>query len=101
MRFLEDNGIEFSKLDIRESPPSKSEIRRMLDHMGKEPRRLFNTSGRDYRSMNMKDKLEGMSDDDVIDLLGSNGNLIRRPFVIGKDVMLIGFLQEVWEAKLL
>lgn len=64
-------------------------------------RSLFNTSGGDYKALGMKDRLPTMSEDEAIRQLASNGNLIKRPFVIGKDVALIGFHDETWKRVLL
>lgn len=99
LRFLEDRGVAFKKLDIRETPPSRAELRLMLKNLRREARRMFNTSGRDYRAMGLKDTIGTMSEDEIIELLHSNGNLIRRPFVIKGNFTLIGFFEEVWDAK--
>lgn len=99
LKFLDSHGIEFKAIPIREQPPSKSEIKRMLKEYG--VKRLFNTSGKDYREMGIKNKLDSMNNDQIINLLNSNGNLIKRPFVISKDVLLIGFKEDEWKEKLL
>lgn len=101
IRFLDTHGLDYQLIDIREKPPTLTELKKMLAHLGHEVRRLFNTSGRDYRSMNLKDKISDMSHDEIVKLMRTNGNLIRRPFVVGEDTLLIGFIPEVWEAKLL
>ena len=60
-----------------------AELRQVLDAVQGDLRRLFNTSGKDYRELGMKDKLPGMSEDEALDLLASNGNLIKRPVALG------------------
>ena len=84
-KFLEAEGIDFELIPIREQPPTKSELKTMLACYKGNIRKLFNTSGGDYKSMNMKEKLPGMSNREAIDLLSKNGNLIKRPFaIVGK-----------------
>ena len=68
----------------------------MLTAYDGELRKLFNTSGMDYRALGIKDQLPTMTDAQAIDLLASNGNLIKRPFVISKSLGLLGFKEDVW-----
>lgn len=95
-KFLEENGVPHKLLPIRETPPSLAELKRMLKAYDGDIRRLFNTSGQDYRSLGMKDKLPGMKDSEALELLAGNGNLIKRPFVISKDKALVGFKPDEW-----
>ncbi|MCP5498807.1 MAG: Spx/MgsR family RNA polymerase-binding regulatory protein [Leptospiraceae bacterium] len=97
LKYLNEKGILFKSIPIRENPPSKTEIKKMLKYLGGDSRRLFNTSGSDYKELKLKDKLKEMSIEEQINLLSSNGNLIKRPFVLGKDFGLIGFKEEEWE----
>jgi arsenate reductase len=60
-------------------------------------KKLFNTSGQDYRELKIKDKLATMTSQDAIELLSSNGNLIKRPFIIAEDFQTVGYKPEVWE----
>ena len=99
LRFLRERGVAFDLLPIRDQPPTKAELRSVLAHVG-QLRRLFNTSGGDYREMWLGEKLPGMSEDEAIALLTSHGNLVKRPFVIGKDWGTTGFKEEEWAAKL-
>ena len=98
LKYLDEKNVEFECIAIRDQPPTKQEIKRMLDKFG--VKRLFNTSGQDYRRLNIKDKLHGMSEKEIIDLLNSNGNLIKRPFVVGDEVLLIGFKEEEWKKEI-
>ena len=82
-KFLETEGIDYELIPIREQPPTKSELKTMLDCYEGNIQKLFNTSGGDYKSMNMKEKLPGMSNSEAIDLLTKNGNLIYEIAVFG------------------
>lgn len=97
LRFLESRGIEVEVLAIRETPPTPEELRRMLKHLGGDLRRLFNTSGQDYRALGLSERLPGMSVDDALGLLAANGNLVKRPFLLGPDIGLVGFREEEWK----
>ena len=99
LRFLRDREIAFELVPIREQPPTKAELRTVLGHVG-QLRRLFNTSGGDYREMGLGEKLPGMSEEEAIALLARHGNLVKRPFVIGKDWGTTGFKEDEWAAKL-
>ena len=100
LKWLETKGIQYKIIPIREQPPSKTELKRMLKIYEGNLRRLFNTSGGDYKELNLKDKLPGLSEAQAINLLAGNGNLIKRPFVLTKKGGVIGFKEEEW-AKLL
>lgn len=98
-KWLQAHDVEFVEIAIRETPPSLHELQRALEaHSSIRP--LFNTSGMDYRQLGMKDKLPTMSDTEALSMLADNGNLIKRPFVIGDDVSLIGFKEIVWRETL-
>lgn len=99
-KFLDDNGIAYRLIPIREQPPTKGELRSALSVAGN-IRRLFNTSGGDYKSMQLKDKIGEMPPSEAIALLAANGNLVKRPFVVGKDFVLIGFDPKEWRDVLL
>jgi len=100
LKWLEARKIQYDKIPIREQPPSKTELKRMLRIYEGNLRRLFNTSGGDYKEFNLKDKLSSLTEAQAIDLLAGNGNLIKRPFVLTKKGGVIGFKEEEW-AKLL
>ena len=98
LKWLEAKGIEFERIAIRERPPSKAELKRMLKAYEGNLRALFNSSGGDYRALNMKEKLPSLSKVEAIDLLAANGNLVKRPFVMTKDGGMVGFNEAEWEA---
>ena len=100
LKYLEEKNISFERIPIRETPPSKAELKSMLKSYNGERKRLFNTSGGDYKSMNMKDRLPDLTDEEAISLLSENGNLIKRPFVLSGDKGVIGFKIDEWEAFL-
>lgn len=98
-KWLKENSIDFTEVPIRETPPTKAALSRALKATG-EIKKLFNTSGQDYRSLNMKEKLPTLSEADAISLLASNGNLIKRPFLISGDTTLVGFKADIWADSL-
>ena len=94
--FLKARGVPFREVPIRERPPGVPELKRMLAAVGGDVKRLFNTSGQDYRALGMKDKLPAMTDAAALALLAGNGNLIKRPFVLAGARGLVGFAPEAW-----
>lgn len=100
VQWLEAKGIEFELKAIKETPPSKKELAEMLGHYGGELRRLFNTSGMDYREMGLKDRLPEMGRDEAFELLRGNGMLVKRPFLIGDGKGIVGFREQDWGSLL-
>ena len=100
-KWLRAHAIDFEERAIRETPPALAELRAMLDAQGGELRRLFNTSGRDYREQKLGEKLPALAPAAALALLAGNGNLVKRPFLIGGEVALVGFDETVWHATLL
>ena len=100
VKWLRAHGLVFQERAIRETPPGLAELKTMLAACGGERRRLFNTSGRDYREQKLGDKLAAMTDGDALALLNGNGNLVKRPFLIGGGVALVGFDEELWAKAL-
>jgi arsenate reductase (glutaredoxin) len=99
LKWLDARGIGYREKAIRETPPSECELRFALGHLGRMGK-LFNTSGMDYRAMGLAAKLPGMSEAEAIRLLAGNGNLVKRPLVIGGDFALAGFREAEWKAAL-
>jgi len=99
-KWLRARGIEFEERPIRETPPSLKELEAMLAAYKGSLKRLFNTSGRDYRERKVGEKLETISTRDALALLERNGNLVKRPFVFGPGVALVGFDEKTWESAL-
>ena len=98
LKFLAARGIQPEVIPIRERPPTKPELKTMLGYLGGELRRLFNTSGQDYKALNMKDKLPTMSEAEAFDMLSKNGNLVKRPFLLTRNAGTVGFKEEEWLA---
>ena len=96
LKWLDANDIAFKQIPIRETAPPQAELKRMLKAMNGDIKKLFNTSGMDYKALNLKDTLPGMGAADALELLASNGNLVKRPFVIGDGVATVGFKEEAW-----
>lgn len=100
LRWLEVHSIPHRVVAIRESPPSIEELEFALTAAGGELRRLFNTSGADYRAMNLKETLPTLSTAEALRLLSTHGNLVKRPFLIGNGIALSGFDEARWTAAL-
>ena len=96
LKFLAERKIAHETIAIREQPPTVKELRAMLGHVG-DLRRLFNTSGGDYKQMNMKERLPKMSADEALALLAGNGNLVKRPFALAAKSGVVGFKPDEWE----
>ncbi len=99
-KWLRTQGLAFTEAAIRETPPSMAELRTMLAAQGGALRRLFNTSGRDYRAQGLGEKLSAMTETAALALLARNGNLVKRPFLLGPGTALVGFDEKTWAAAL-
>jgi arsenate reductase len=102
IKWLKARDIKFDERAIRETPPSISELKAMLEAKDGNLRAIMNTSGMDYRALGMKDKLPTMSEEEVLKLLSKNGNLVKRPFAFdaAKNIFLTGFKEAEWKSKL-
>ena len=98
-KWLEENGIAFDERDIKEENPTRKELVKWHKQSGLPLRKFFNTSGMLYRELQLKDKLPKMTEDEMYDLLASDGMLVKRPLLIKDDVVLVGFKQGEWEEK--
>ncbi len=96
-KYLKEEGVTYQAIPIRETPPTKAELKKMLKIYDGEVKKLFNTSGQDYRSLGLKDKIAIMSEAEALDLLSQNGNLVKRPFILSKNWGAVGFKAEIWE----
>lgn len=99
-KWLEANNVEFEDRHIVEQNPTKEELKAWYEKSGLPLKRFFNTSGQLYRQMELKDKLTGMSEEEQLEVLASNGMLVKRPLVIGDDFVLVGFKEKEWVEKL-
>ena len=96
-KWLEDNGIEFHLRDIKEDNPSSEELKLWHAQSGLPMKKFFNTSGKLYKEMGLKDKLASMSDEEQIELLASNGMIVKRPLIIEEGRVLVGFKEAEWK----
>ncbi len=99
-KWLREHGVGFLEKPIYEQPPTVGELRRMLACQGGQLRRLFNTSGIQYRERGLAAKLPAMSEPEALALLASDGRLVKRPFVLGPEVGLVGFAPDEWRKLL-
>ncbi|MBU61468.1 MAG: ArsC family transcriptional regulator [Opitutae bacterium] len=98
LNWLDLNDLIYAKIPIRDNPPSKTDLKKMLKAKNGEVKKLFNTSSKDYRDPAVKDRLPFLSVDQAIDMLNSRGNLIKRPFLLSEEIALIGFKEEEWSS---
>ena len=98
-KWLEDNKIEYELRDIKLDNPTLEELTEWYKKSGLPIKKLFNTSGLLYKSLDLKNKLLEMSEDEMLKLLATDGMLVKRPLLIGDDFVLVGFKQIEWENK--
>ncbi|MDQ0229678.1 arsenate reductase family protein [Metabacillus malikii] len=96
-KWLEEHNVQFNEIHIVENPPSKDEIATFIEKSGIEMKKFFNTSGQVYRELGLKDKLATMSDEEKLELLASNGMLLKRPIAAGDNDVTVGFKEEEYE----
>lgn len=99
-KWLVDRNITFDDRNINEENPSKEELQEWYKISGQPLKKFFNTSGMIYRDLGLKDKLQSMSEEEQLELLASDGMLVKRPLAIGEDFVLIGFKEKEWEERL-
>ena len=101
-KWLNDNGIAYTARHIKEENPSFEELKHWYEISGLPLKRFFNTSGLLYKSMELKDKLPGMSEEEQLKLLASDGMLVKRPIIVTEDgKVLTGFKEKEWETTLI
>ena len=99
-KWLDENKIEYDFRDIKLDNPTLDELKAWWDKSGLPLKKLFNTSGLLYKSLDLKNKLPTMSDDEMLSLLASDGMLVKRPLLIGDGFVLVGFKEILWGEKL-
>lgn len=95
-KWLEENNIEFIDRHIVDENPTKEELKEFYNKSGLKINKLFNTSGMMYRELNLKDKVKTASEDELLEILSTNGMLVKRPLLVLEDKVLIGFKEEQW-----
>ena len=101
LKWLDDHGIAYETADIRTEHPDKETLRAYRAAAGLPMKRFFNTSGIPYREMELAKKLPGMSEEEQLSLLASDGMLVKRPLLAGDGFVLTGFREDEWAEKLL
>ena len=97
-KWLDENGLEYELRDIKENKPNIDELKLWFEVSGLPLKKFFNTSGLLYKSMALKDKIPQMSEDEQLELLASDGMLVKRPILAGDGFVLVGFKESDWES---
>ena len=96
-KWLDEYKIEYVDRNIVTETPTKDELKKWITKSGLDVRKFFNTSGMKYRELNIKEKIKDMSEDEIYELLASDGMLIKRPLFISDTLILKGFKEKEWE----
>ena len=97
-KFLEDNNISFINRDITIDNPTKEELKSWYEKSGLELKKFFNTSGVLYREMGLKDKIKNMTEDEMLEILSTDGKLVKRPILVNDNKVLVGFKEELYKS---
>lgn len=100
-KWLKENNIKYTKRPIKEDNPDADELRSWIEKSGLPVKRFFNTSGQLYKTLGLKDKLASMSEDEQINLLATDGMLVKRPVFLSDGAVLVGFKEDEWQDRLL
>ena len=98
--WLDANGVSYTARHIKEENPSYEELKAWYEKSGLPLKKFFNTSGLVYKSLELKDKLPAMTEEEQLRLLASDGMLVKRPLVVGEDFVITGFKEADWSEKL-
>ncbi|MDF2854891.1 MAG: hypothetical protein K0Q87_742 [Neobacillus sp.] len=96
-KWLDEHELSYKEIHIAENPPSRSELKDYYQKSGLELKKFFNTSGQKYRELGMKDKMKSASEDELLDILASDGMLIKRPLLTDGSKLTVGFKEEEYE----
>ena len=99
-KWLDDNALTYDARHIKEEPPTYEELKAWHEKSGLPLKRFFNTSGLKYKALELKDKLPTMTQEEQLRLLASDGMLVKRPLLITKEKVLVGFRTADWETVL-
>ena len=99
-KWLDAKGVSYTDRHIKEQNPSYEELKEWCEKSGLELKKFFNTSGLLYKSMNLKEKLPAMTEEEQLRLLASDGMLVKRPILVKGDKVLTGFKEADWEKML-
>ena len=95
--WLESQGIPFAERNIKTENPTREELAQWQKASGLPLKRFFNTSGQQYRALGLKEKLPAMTEEEQLELLSSDGMLVKRPLLVGESAVLVGFRPQEWE----
>ena len=98
--WLEERGLSFEVRDIKTDRPTEAELRQWHERSGLPLKRFFNTSGLQYKALGLKDRLPQMSEEEQLDLLSTDGMLVKRPILVGDGFVLVGFKEAEWAEQL-
>ena len=96
-KWLDSNGIKYDSRHIKDDNPTFEELKAWYEKSELQLKRFFNTSGMLYKSMNLKDKLPNMSEEEQLQLLATDGMLVKRPLLVGNNFVLCGFREKEWQ----
>lgn len=99
-KWLDDNQVEYAPRDIKLEQPTYEELKQWHSESGLPLKKFFNTSGLLYRSMDLKNKLPTMTEDEMLQLLATDGMLVKRPLLVGDDFVLTGFKETDWNSRI-
>ncbi len=96
-KWLDEHELTYEEIHIAENPPSRTDLENLYQKSGLDIKKFFNTSGMKYRELGLKDKVKTMSDDELLDLLATDGMLIKRPILTDGQRVTVGFNEENYE----
>ena len=96
-KWLEENNIEYTERDIKSENPTADELKAWYKKSGLPLKKFFNTSGILYKSLDLKNKLPEMTENEMLELLATDGMLVKRPLLISEDTVLVGFKESEWK----
>lgn len=100
LKWLEENNIEFTERPMKEENPTYDELKEWYERSGLPLKKFFNTSGLLYKDMKLKDRLPSMTEEEQLQLLATDGMLVKRPLVVGDDYVLTGFKEAEWKERM-
>lgn len=98
-KWLDEHNVEYNAIHIVENPPSKEEVKELYEKSGLELKKFFNTSGKKYRELGLKDKVASASNEELFEILASDGMLLKRPIVTDGEKVTIGFKDEIFQKE--
>ncbi|NIK12209.1 arsenate reductase family protein [Alkalibacillus almallahensis] len=97
LKWLDEHNLEYDSVHIVDNPPNQTELKQVIERSDLPTKKFFNTSGKKYRELNLKERLPSMSEDEQIELLASDGMLIKRPIVTDGEHVTVGFNEDTFD----